>query len=222
MFNPKLEYRIRQSKEMSKFKNDISKMSRKELVATSKNIFSTANRRLAKLERLDVLPPAIQSLYKKHGIVDSTTKSVNLLSFSTRGLDEQELRRSLIEAKGFLQAQTSTLAGVGEWRKNLRQEFMSRMENMGVSREVARDVATSDQFWNIYNKLIEKKEIFDVSPQLNSDQLQADLSQYVIQLDYKNMSVSEIYDSFLKAVEGQQRAIETRYSKPNLSYRRRV
>ena len=222
MYNAKLEYRIRQSKEMSKFKNDISKMSRKDLVATSKNIFATANRRLSKLEKLDVLPPAIQSLYKKHGIVDSTTKSVNLLSFSTRGLDEQELRRSLIEAKGFLQAQTSTLAGVGEWRKNLRQEFMSRMENMGVSREVAREVATSDKFWDLYNKLIEKKEIFDISPQLNSDQLQADLSQYMINVDYKNMSASEIYDSFLNTVESQQKSLESKYSKPNLSYRRRV
>ena len=222
MFNAKLEYRIRQSKEMSKFKNDISKMNRKELVSISKNIFSTANRRLSKLERLDVLPPAVQSLYKKHGIVDSTTKSVNLLSFRTRGLDEQELRRSLIEAKSFLQAQTSTLSGVGKWRKNLRQEFMSRMEDMGVSRDVAREVATSDQFWTVYNRLIVKKEIFDIRPQLNSDQLQADLSSYMINIDFKNLSASEIYDMFLNTAESQQKTIESKYAKPNLSYRRRV
>lgn len=113
-------------------KMDVYKLGSKGLKKVLNRLVSTANKRIRRLEQYDKVSPALASLHRKRKY------------FSTKGLNYNQLETEFKAVKNFLQAETSTIKGFKEYRKEVTyhlDEFESEEQE--------------SEFWQTYNKWID-------------------------------------------------------------------
>lgn len=99
-------------------KTAVEDMSRKELAQAAKSLFSTVNKRIARLDKSDVISPALNALKQKR-----TPK------FTSGGKDLKALQKEYAEALAFYNLTTSTVTGARNFTNNIKNVVGERIKD---------------------------------------------------------------------------------------------
>lgn len=99
-------------------KDVITDLTRQELAKKAKALFSTVNKRIARLQTSDVISPALNALEKKR-----------IPKFTIGGKNLKELQKEYSEALAFYNLETGTVTGARVYTNQLKQYFGDKVKD---------------------------------------------------------------------------------------------
>lgn len=148
----------------------IQDLDRKQLAKKAKQLFSTVNKRINRLEQSDAISPALQGLKKRR-----TPK------FTIGGKDLKALRKEYADALAFYNKETSTISGSRNYTRLLENTFGERVHDKDFLNKMFRllkdlENRLPDIYKNIYGK--EVQEIIEQDASLQSRLMSEDAIEY--------------------------------------------
>ena len=176
--------------------NKIMSMFREDLATYTRALVRESNKRLSNMKKRGITTPAT-AFIKKHG------GKFSLRTRKGREKNVAELREEFQRAKGFIEAETSTVRGFRSWETKVADTLKT---NAGIDYNSLTETQKR-RFWQVYAKLEETdqanvyggnyrtsvKEIYDA---VKSGLRKKDIDTFVIELN-KN-----IYESTEKDFDG--------------------
>lgn len=163
---------------------EVNKLSRKELAVITSQLGAIANKRIKRLQG---------NKYYKSSAAYHMFERRDIAKISVRGKSINEIRNQFKLAQQFLNAKTSTIKGVKEYRKQVEERLGGKVS--GVN-EWSEDMWRN--FWTSYNKLMELDSGKVIREQLGSNRVQELLRDEMSNgITYKDIMSN--MDAFLSA-----------------------
>ena len=149
--------------------SDFLKMNRKQLAKTVSRLASIANKRIKRLQKLDVESPALLAVMESGGKFSTANKSLN------------QLRAEFKRVSKFLEYRTSTVSGFRAYRVRTLNRLGLTEET--TSKELERDI------WKAYRRIEE------YSPAILKSYGSEEMQQYVSEQAQKGKSVDSVVEA---------------------------
>lgn len=166
----------RQTRVRKQLPDNFSTMSRKDLVAEMQPTIDAANKRLKRLQGMETLSPALNSVMQSGG------------KFSIKGKTRNEILKETSRALSFINMKTSTVMGAKQFEKNFAAKLSNKSKNI-----------TNDQRKTLFDSFRKLQQISPVGLNIyGSERLIRMLADEVVD---ENYSFEETMDKALKELE---------------------
>lgn len=166
----------RQNRVRKQLPDNFSTMKRKDLIAEMQPTIDAANKRLKRLQGMDTLSPALNSVMQSGG------------KFVIKGKTRNEVLKEASRALAFVNMKTSTVSGAKQFEKNFAAKLSNKSKNI-----------TNDQRKTLFDSFRKLQQISPVGLNIyGSERLVRMLADEVVD---ENYSFEETMDKALKELE---------------------
>ena len=166
----------RQSRVRKQLPDNFSNMKRADLIAQMQPTIDAANKRLKRLQGLETLSPALNSVMQSGG------------KFSIKGKTRNEILKESSRALAFVNMKTSTVSGAKQFEKNFAAKLSNKSKNI-----------TNDQRKTLFDSFRKLQQISPVGLNIyGSERLVRMLADEVVD---ENYSFEATMDKALKELE---------------------
>ena len=166
----------RQSRVRKQLPDNFATMKRKDLIAEMQPTIDAANKRLKRLQGMETLSPALNSVMQSGG------------KFSIKGKTRNEVLKEASRALSFINMKTSTVSGAKQFEKNFAAKLSNKSKNI-----------TNDQRKTLFDSFRKLQQISPVGLNIyGSERLVRMLADEVVD---ENYSFEATMDKALKELE---------------------
>ena len=166
----------RQTKVRKQLPDNFATMKRKDLIAQMQPTIDAANKRLKRLQGMETLSPALNSVMQSGG------------KFSIKGKTRNEVLKEASRALSFINMKTSTVSGAKQFEKNFAAKLSNKSKNI-----------TNDQRKTLFDSFRKLQQISPVGLNVyGSERLVRMLADEVVD---ENYSFEATMDKALKELE---------------------
>lgn len=166
----------RQSRVRKQLPDNFSTMKRKDLIAEMQPTIDAANKRLKRLQGMETLSPALNSVMQSGG------------KFSIKGKTRNEILKESSRALAFIHMKTSTVSGAKQFEKNFAAKLSNKSKNI-----------TNDQRKTLFDSFRKLQQISPVGLNIyGSERLVRMLADEVVDDNY---SFEDTMNKALKELE---------------------
>ena len=166
----------RQSRVRKQLPDNFSTMKRKDLISEMQPTIDAANKRLKRLQGMQTLSPALNSVMQSGG------------KFSIKGKSRNEILKEASRALSFINMKTSTVSGAKQFEKNFAAKLSNKSKNI-----------TNDQRKTLFDSFRKLQQISPVGLNIyGSERLVRMLADEVVD---ENYSFEETMDKALRELE---------------------
>jgi len=166
----------RQSRVRKQLPDNFASMKRKDLIVEMQPTIDAANKRLKRLQGMETLSPALNSIMQSGG------------KFSIKGKTRNEILKEASRALSFINMKTSTVAGAKQFEKNFAAKLSNKSKNI-----------TNDQRKTLFDSFRKLQQISPVGLNVyGSERLVRMLADEVVD---ENYSFENTMDKALKELE---------------------
>ena len=166
----------RQSRIRKQLPDNFATMKRKDLIVQMQPTIDAANKRLKRLQGMDTLSPALNSVMQSGG------------KFSIKGKTRNEVLKEASRALAFINMKTSTVSGAKQFEKNFAAKLSNKSKNI-----------TNDQRKTLFDSFRKLQQISPVGLNIyGSERLVRMLADEVVD---ENYSFESTMDKALKELE---------------------
>ena len=166
----------RQTRVRKQLPDNFSTMKRKDLIAEMQPTIDAANKRLKRLQGMETLSPALNSVMQSGG------------KFSIKGKTRNEILKEASRALSFINMKTSTVSGARQFEKNFAAKLSNKSKNI-----------TNDQRKTLFDSFRKLQQISPVGLNIyGSERLVRMLADEVVD---ENYSFEATMDKALKELE---------------------
>lgn len=166
----------RQTKVRKQLPDNFASMKRKDLIKEMQPTIDAANKRLKRLQGLETLSPALNSVMQSGG------------KFSIKGKTRNEILKESSRALAFINMKTSTVSGAKQFEKNFAAKLSNKSKNI-----------TNDQRKTLFDSFRKLQQISPVGLNIyGSERLVRMLADEVVD---ENYSFEDTMDKALKELE---------------------
>lgn len=174
----------RQTRVRKQLPDNFSSMKRKDLIAEMQPTIDAANKRLKRLQGLETLSPALNSVMQSGG------------KFSIKGKTRNEILKETSRALSFINMKTSTVSGAKQFEKNFAAKLSNKSKNI-----------TNDQRKTLFDSFRKLQQISPVGLNIyGSERLVRMLADEVVDENYSfettmNKALKELereYEQFMQ------------------------
>lgn len=168
----------RQTKVRKQLPDNFSSMKRKDLIAEMQPTIDAANKRLKRLQGMETLSPALNSVLQSGG------------KFSIKGKTRNEIIKESSRALAFINMKTSTVSGAKQFEKNFAAKLSNKSKNI-----------TNDQRKTLFDSFRKLEQISPVGLNIyGSERLVRMLADEVVD---ENYSFETTMNKALKELESE-------------------
>ena len=177
----------RQNRVRKQLPDNFTSMSRKDLIAQMQPTIDAANKRLKRLQGMETLSPALNSVMQSGG------------KFSIKGKTRNEILKESSRALSFINMKTSTVSGAKQFEKNFAAKLSNKSKNI-----------TNDQRKTLFDSFRKLQQISPVGLNVyGSERLVRMLADEVVDENYSfeatmNKALNELereYEQFMREQE---------------------
>lgn len=177
----------RQTRVRKQLPDSFSSMKRKDLIAEMQPTIDAANKRLKRLQGMETLSPALNSVMQSGG------------KFSIKGKTRNEILKESSRALSFINMKTSTVSGAKQFEKNFAAKLSNKSKNI-----------TNDQRKTLFDSFRKLQQISPVGLNIyGSERLVRMLADEVVDENYSfedtmNKALKELereYEQFMQEQE---------------------
>lgn len=173
---PKQPKQPRQTRVRKQLPDNFASMKRKDLIAEMQPTIDAANKRLKRLQGMETLSPALNSVLQSGG------------KFTIKGKTRNEILKEASRALAFINMKTSTVAGAKQFEKNFASKLSNKSKNI-----------TNDQRKTLFDSFRKLQQISPVGLNIyGSERLVRMLADEVVD---ENYSFEATMDKALKELE---------------------
>lgn len=166
----------RQTRVRKQLPDNFASMKRKDLIAEMRPTIDAANKRLKRLQGMETLSPALNSVMQSGG------------KFSIKGKTRNEILKEASRALSFINMKTSTVSGAKQFEKNFAAKLSNKSKNI-----------TNDQRKTLFDSFRKLQQISPVGLNIyGSERLVRMLADEVVD---ENYSFEDTMDKALKELE---------------------
>ena len=166
----------RQTRVRKQLPDNFASMTRKDLIAEMQPTIDAANKRLKRLQGMETLSPALNSVLQSGG------------KFSIKGKTRNEILKETSRALSFINMKTSTVSGAKQFEKNFAAKLSNKSKNI-----------TNDQRKTLFDSFRKLQQISPVGLNIyGSERLVRMLADEVVD---ENYSFEETMDKALRELE---------------------